>query len=167
MNSEHPTQLVAMADAFIDKVEGSHNRLAKQYNDKVKVNKDHMFAGFDAYHKVIDSGVDLVVLATPGFRPFHLEAAVKAGKHVFMEKPVCVDGACQKVLDATAAAKKQNTAIAVEPSTPPPAHHGDDPAHQDGAIGDILYVLSEWWRFVLANATPNRVGIPNAQLVLF
>ena len=147
MNSEHPTQLVSMADAFIDKVEGSHNRLAKQYKDKVKVNKDTMFAGFDAYQKVIDSGVDLVVLATPpGFRPFHLEAAVKAGKHVFMEKPVCVDGAgAQKVLDATAAAKKQNTAIAVGlQRRHQPNYMETIKRLQDGAIGDILYMRAFW-----------------------
>ena len=147
MNSEHPTQLVSMADAFIDKVEGSHNRLAKQYKDKVKVTADTMFAGFDAYQKVIDSGVDLVVLATPpGFRPFHLEAAVKAGKHVFMEKPVCVDGAgAQKVLDATAAAKKQNTSIAVGlQRRHQPNYMETIKRLQDGAIGDILYMRAFW-----------------------
>jgi myo-inositol 2-dehydrogenase/D-chiro-inositol 1-dehydrogenase len=147
MNSEHPTQLVAMADAFIDKVEGSKDRLAKQYKDKVKVNKDTMFAGFDAYQKVIDSGVDLVVLATPpGFRPFHLEAAVKAGKHVFMEKPVCVDGAgAKKVLDAAAAAKKQNTSIAVGlQRRHQPNYMETIKRLQDGAIGDILYMRAFW-----------------------
>ena len=106
MNSPHPTKLVAMGDAFMDKVEGSHARLSKQYKQKVTVTKDTMFAGFDAYQKVINSGVDLVAFATPpGFRPFHIEAAVNAGKHVFMEKPVCVDGAgARRVLDATATA---------------------------------------------------------------
>ena len=50
------------------------------------------FVGFDAYQKVIDSGVDLVILATPPhFRPMHFEAAVQARKHIFMEKPVAVD----------------------------------------------------------------------------
>ena len=54
--------------------------------------EDRKFVGFDAYQKAIDAGVDLVILATPpGFRPIHLAAAVKAGKHVFMEKPVATD----------------------------------------------------------------------------
>ena len=147
MNSEHPTKLVAMADAFMDKVEGSHNRLSKQYKDKVTVTKDTMFAGFDAAQNVINSDVDLVVLATPpGFRPFHLEAAIKAGKHVFMEKPVCVDGAgAQKVLEATAAAKKKNLAIGVGlQRRHQPNYMETIKRLQDGAIGDILYMRAFW-----------------------
>jgi len=147
MNSPHPTQLVAMGDAFMDKVEGSHNRLSKQYKDKVTVTKDTMFAGYDAYQKVIDSGVDLVAFATPpGFRPFHVEAAVNAGKHVFMEKPVCVDGAgAQRVLDAAAKAKKQNTAIAVGlQRRHQPDYQETIKRLQDGAIGDILYMRAFW-----------------------
>src|SRR5207237_8499988 len=50
------------------------------------------FTGFDAYKKVLESGVDMVILATPpGFRPIHFAAAIEAGKHVFFEKPVGVD----------------------------------------------------------------------------
>jgi predicted dehydrogenase len=67
--------------------------LKNSLGDKFKVTDDRAFVGFDAYKKVIASDVDLVILATPpGYRPLHLEAAVKAGKHVFMEKPVAVDG---------------------------------------------------------------------------
>ena len=147
MNSPHPTKLVAMGDAFMDKVEGSHARLSKQYKQKVTVTKDTMFAGFDAYQKVIDSGVDLVAFATPpGFRPFHIEAAVNAGKHVFMEKPVCVDGAgAKRVLDATAKAKKQNTTLAVGlQRRHQPNYIETIKRLQDGAIGDILYMRAFW-----------------------
>ena len=142
-----------MGDAFMDKVEGSHNRLSKQYKDKVTVTKDTMFAGYDAYQKVIDSGVDLCCFfaTPPGFRPFHVEAAVNAGKHVFMEKPVCVDGAgAQRVLDAAAKAKKQNTAIAVGlQRRHQPDYQETIKRLQDGAIGDMLYSrtrLLERWR---------------------
>ncbi len=63
---------------------------------------ENCFVGFDAYQKVIDSGVDLILLATPPFfRPLHFEAAVTAGKHVFMEKPVAVDPAGVRQIMAT------------------------------------------------------------------
>ena len=58
----------------------------------MEVADENCFVGFDAYEKVLDSGVDIVILATPPkFRPEQFEAAVKARKHVFMEKPVAVD----------------------------------------------------------------------------
>ncbi|SVC21848.1 uncharacterized protein METZ01_LOCUS274702, partial [marine metagenome] len=87
LNSQHNTKLVAMADAFIDKVEGAHNRVAKIHKKKVDVPKDKMFAGFNAYKKLMEQDLDLVVLATsPGFRPLHFENAVNKGLNVFMEK---------------------------------------------------------------------------------
>ena len=59
---------------------------------KIDVPDDRIFVGFDAYQKAIAAGPDIVLLATPpGFRPIHYAAAIAAGKHVFMEKPCCVD----------------------------------------------------------------------------
>ena len=86
--------LTAMGDAFPEKLQKSLNNLQseKEIAGKVKVAPDHCFVGLDAYQKVIDSGVDVVLLATPpGFRPVHLKASVEAGKHVFCEKPVATD----------------------------------------------------------------------------
>src|SRR6185295_1195753 len=76
------------------KTVGMEGRIAPPINpDQVDVKPDMCYVGFDAYQKVIDR-VDVVLLCTPpGFRPLHLEAAVKAGKHVFAEKPVAVDAA--------------------------------------------------------------------------
>ncbi|HAL71595.1 MAG TPA: oxidoreductase, partial [Verrucomicrobiales bacterium] len=66
--------------------------LAQKYPDRVDVKPDKKFIGLDAYQKLIDSGVDVVLLASPpGFRPLHLMAAVDAGKHIFAEKPMAVD----------------------------------------------------------------------------
>ena len=82
--------------------------------DKVKIADDHCFTGFDAYRKVIGSGVDLVILATPpGFRPIHLKAAIEAGKHVFMEKPVAVDptGVRSVIASSDLAAQKKLGAL--------------------------------------------------------
>jgi len=85
-------KLTAIADAFQNKIDAALKGVEKMA-DKVDVPEDRRFTGLDAAQKVIDlPDVDLVILATPpGFRPYHFDAAIKAGKHVFMEKPVCVD----------------------------------------------------------------------------
>ena len=83
-------QIVAMGDVFQDKMEESRAQLKKQRN--IELPDEKCFVGFDSYQKVIDSGVDIVLLCTPPhFRPAHVEAAVNAGKHIFMEKPCAVD----------------------------------------------------------------------------
>jgi myo-inositol 2-dehydrogenase/D-chiro-inositol 1-dehydrogenase len=83
-------QVTAIADAFADRIAGALKAVEK-LEGKVDVPEERRFVGVDGFQKVFDH-CDLVILATPpGFRPFHFEAAVKAGKHVFMEKPVCVD----------------------------------------------------------------------------
>ncbi len=83
--------------------------------------EERKFVGFDAYQKAIDAGCDLVILATPpGFRPIHFEAAVKAGKHVFMEKPVATDApGVRQVLAAAEEAKKKNLGGRRRPAAPP------------------------------------------------
>lgn len=83
-------QIVALGDVFQDRMDKSRALLKKQRN--IEVPDDKCFVGFDSYQKVIDSGVDIVLLCTPPhFRPAHVEAAVNAGKHIFMEKPCAVD----------------------------------------------------------------------------
>jgi predicted dehydrogenase len=82
--------ITALGDVFQDRVDSCREKIKKEKNLDVPV--ENCFVGFDAYQKVIDSGVDIIILATPPkFRPEHFEAAVKARKHVFMEKPVAVD----------------------------------------------------------------------------
>ena len=92
LSSAEGVEIVAMADVFRDRLDRSLAKLKEQAGDKVNVRRDKCFIGFDAYQKLIASGVDVVILATPpGFRPEHLRAAVEAGRHVFMEKPAAVD----------------------------------------------------------------------------
>ena len=82
-----------MGDAFEDRLTGSMKSLVGEQGKRAEVPKERQFVGFDAYQKVIDSGVDMVILTTPPhFRPEHIAAAVKAKKHVFCEKPMAVDG---------------------------------------------------------------------------
>ena len=103
--------LTAVGDVFEKPINGSLNALEKEVGDKLKV--EDKFIGLDAYEKVINSGVDVVVLATPpGFRPQHLQAAVAAGKHVFCEKPVATDAAGVRIaLAAAEEAKKKNLGL--------------------------------------------------------
>jgi predicted dehydrogenase len=83
-------KLTAIADTFGDRIKGAL-RAVEGMPEKLDCPAERQFEGLDAYRKVLDH-CDLVILATPpGFRPFHFEEAVKAGKHVFMEKPICVD----------------------------------------------------------------------------
>src|SRR5687768_8597533 len=105
--------LTAVGDAFADNLQTGLSHIKKAQGDKVKVEPDHQFVGLDAYEKVINSGVDVVILATPpGFRPMHLKAAIDAGKHVFCEKPMAVDApGVRTVLAAAAEAKKKNLSI--------------------------------------------------------
>ncbi|MCG2461250.1 Gfo/Idh/MocA family oxidoreductase [Flavobacteriaceae bacterium F89] len=113
LRADPDTVLHAMADAFEDRLLSSLELLKKAHGQRADVKKNKQFIGFDAYQKLIDSGVDVVLLATPpGFRPAHLTAAIDAGKHVFYEKPVAVDGpGIRKVLEAAKKAKEKNLSI--------------------------------------------------------
>jgi predicted dehydrogenase len=83
-------QIVALGDVFQDKIDNCREKL--KIEKGVEIADENCFVGFDSYEKVIDSGVDLVLLCTPPhFRPVHVEAAVNARKHIFMEKPIAVD----------------------------------------------------------------------------
>jgi predicted dehydrogenase len=148
LKADKAVKLVAVGDVFQDKAERAAKQLSgnKAFAGRVDLG-DRVFSGFDNYEKVISAGVDLVILATPpGFRPTHLEAAVKAGKHVFCEKPVAVDAAgIRKCLAMVEESKKKNLAVVV----------GTQRRHQkaylevykrvaDGAIGEIVGGRCSW-----------------------
>jgi len=146
LSTKGDVKLVAMADAFKDRLDGSLGNL-RSFGGRVDVPAERQFVGFDAYQKAIDSGVDLVILATPpGFRPIHLAAAVKAGKHVFMEKPVAVDApGVRSVLASAEEAKKKSLAIGVGLQRRHQAKYLETIKRlQDGAIGDIQYTRVYW-----------------------
>jgi len=90
LNAGDNLQITALADVFQDRLDRCRQQLNERMN--VEIADEKCFVGFDAYQKVIESDVDIVLLATPPFfRPAHFDAAVRARKHVFMEKPVAVD----------------------------------------------------------------------------
>ena len=111
----------ALGDAFEDRVKGAQKTFESEAKDNPDIKNlgnqvdvaGRVFTGLDAYKKVIDSGVNYVILATPpGFRPLHIEAVVNAGKNLFTEKPVGVDGpGIRKVLAAYESAKKKNLGV--------------------------------------------------------
>ena len=150
LSTSGSVKLVAMADVFDDQLENSLKRLARQFKsrpERVDVEKEKRFVGFDAYQKLIDSDVDLVVLATPpGFRPIHFEAAVKAGKNIFFEKPLATDApGVRKVLEAVKLAKEKDLKVGVGLQR----HHQFKYMEtikriKDGAIGDVIALRVYW-----------------------
>jgi predicted dehydrogenase len=143
--------LVAVGDTFADRAQQSLDQLRKQeeISSRIKVTPDNIFPAqgrdFDSYKHVIDSGVDVVILATPPhFRPQHLAYAVEKGKHCFVEKPVGVDiPGVKSVEESCAKAKEKNLAIATglcwrsEPGVIETINR-----IRDGAIGDIIAIQS-------------------------
>ena len=116
LKADENVQLIAMADAFEDRLNGSLQSLQKEYagSKKINVQEKHRYIGFDAYKKAIDQA-DVVILTTPpGFRPYHFEYAINAGKHVFMEKPIATDvPGIRKVLEMAKIAKEKKLNVVV------------------------------------------------------
>ena len=115
LKADPGVRLTALADVFADRLDSSLATLKKMtaVADRIDVSPATSFVGLDAYQKLIASGVDVVLLAsTPAFRPEHFRAAVAAGKHVFCEKPVAVDGpGIRSVLASAAEAQRKNLSV--------------------------------------------------------
>lgn len=103
------SKLVAIADVQDTQIEKAITNLKQIHGDRVDISPEHRFTGLDGFKKVLALDVDVVVLATPpGFRPYHLAAAVESGKHIFCEKPMAVDPAGYRVaMEAVAKAKEK------------------------------------------------------------
>jgi myo-inositol 2-dehydrogenase/D-chiro-inositol 1-dehydrogenase len=133
-------KLVAMADAFQDRMDNSYKALSEKFKQKVEVPQERRFTGFEAYQKAI-ALADVVLLTTPpGFRPMHFEEAVRQGKHVFMEKPVAVDApGIRRVLAAAETAKQKKLNVVVGLQRRYQANYREAIKRiQDGAIGDVF-----------------------------
>jgi len=152
LNADSNVVLVAMGDAFADKIQTSLHELQKEgaqkgFGDRIKVTQDKCFSGLDAYEKVIEAS-DLVLLTTPpGFRPIHLKAAVEAGKHVFCEKPMATDApGVRSVIQSAKLAKEKKLALVAGF-----CWRYDLPRRElfkrlhDGAIGDIRAIYATYY----------------------
>ena len=152
-------ELVAMADVFEDKLEGSLRRLrdpkylGQRGGDpaslakRVRVEPDHHFVGFEAYKKLAASDLDIVLLCTPpGYRPVHFEAAVEAGKHVFAEKPIATDhvGTRRFMAAARKAAEKKLTVVGGAQRHASREYIETVDKIHAGAIGDVVAAFS-WY----------------------
>ena len=130
--------ITALGDVFEDRLAATRESIAKNHGQEIPA--DHCFAGFDAYKKVIDSGVDMVIIATPpAFRPAHFQYATSKGVHSFLEKPVCVDAKGYRSVMATA---KQAEARGLSVVTGTQRHHERSYVEafdliQQGIIGEI------------------------------
>ena len=140
-SSSEGVELYAMGDLFQDRLDRAFNALGQALGPRFNVAKERCFAGFDACQKVLATDVNYVILTTPpGFRPQQVQAAVEAGKHVFMEKPVAVCPAgVRAVIAAGERAKERGLGIVA--GTQFRHHRGYQDIVQrlhDGAIGRIL-----------------------------
>ena len=164
-------RIVALGDVFAERVQSAAAKLANE--PRSSVTPETTFSGFDAFQKVLAADVDMVILATPPhFRPEHFAAAIAAGKHVFMEKPVAVDAPGVRTVIAAAAEAKTKQLSVVS---------GTQRRHQqpyleamaqvrDGRIGEIRSASCWWnqgflWRVTHGQHDGYRVA--NAQLVVF
>ena len=150
-------QITALGDTFKDRVDNCRASILKQKEQEVP--EENCFVGFDAFEKVIDSGVDIIILATPPFfRPEHLAAAVAARKNIFTEKPVCVDPVGARSVMATALKAKELDLTIVT---------GTQRRHQrnyvatwqqiaGGAIGDIVGANAYWNQSKLWHRDANK-----------
>jgi myo-inositol 2-dehydrogenase/D-chiro-inositol 1-dehydrogenase len=148
LHADKNVVLVAMGDAFNEKLQPALRELQKEHPERVKVTTEKCFVGVDAYQKVIDSGVDVVLLCSPpGFRPVHFAAAVAAGKHTFCEKPMATDvaGARSVIASAKLAKEKQLSVLAGF------CWRYDEPRREfykklhAGAIGEIRAVYANYY----------------------
>ncbi len=150
LQADAGVEIIALADLFENQVKGTRDRFAKneKFKDRVKVNDDHMFWGFDCHEKLAQCDADLLMMATaPAFRGRQLMAAIKAGKHVFTEKPIATDVAgCKEVMEASRLAKEKGLAIVA----------GTQRRHEfsrlelmkrihDGAIGELVGGQCYWF----------------------
>lgn len=154
LSTAQNVKLVAMADAFQDRVEQSYkNLMSKKYknakgqevpaSEKIDVPESRRFYGFDAYLKAIPLADVVILTASPGFRPQHFIEAVKQNKHIFAEKPLGTDApGIRKVLAAAEEAKRKklNVVVGLQRHYQPNYLEAIKRIH-DGAIGDRKSVV--------------------------
>ncbi|MEN1678417.1 MAG: Gfo/Idh/MocA family oxidoreductase [Planctomycetota bacterium] len=149
LSADKNTKLVAVGDAFADRARSGLSAIEFKDSvaDRVAVDNDHVFSGFDNYKQVIDSGVDVVLLATPPhFRPAQLAYAVEKGKHVFVEKPISVDmvGAASVAETCELAAEKNLSVVSGLCWRYDLGVQETMKRIEDGAIGDIVAIESNY-----------------------
>lgn len=145
LNAANGVTIVALGDTFQERVDDLAGKL--KADKGIDIPADKRFVGLDAYKQVIDSGVDVVIVATPpNFRPQHFQYATEKGKHSFLEKPICVDPVGYKLIVVTA---KQAQAKGLRVVTGTQRHHQRNYVESykkvmEGAIGEITGGVVYW-----------------------
>jgi myo-inositol 2-dehydrogenase/D-chiro-inositol 1-dehydrogenase len=145
LNAGPNLSIVALGDVFQDRIDGCNQKLKE--NEKAEVPPENCFVGFDAFEKVIDAGVDIIILATPPhFRPEHFNAAIQAKKNVFMEKPVAVDPVGARSI-MTSSKKAETLGLTVGTGTQRRHKRNYVTTFKEvfeGAIGDVVSANCYW-----------------------
>jgi len=148
LTADSGARLVAMCDIFMDRVKGKRAILKKQKPNQVIVDDGHCFAGFDGYKHVIESS-DVVLIANAAkFHPLHAMTAIRAGKHVFVEKPHGIDPAGVKLMQRASELAKRKGLCLVS-GLHSRYHTGYAETVQrihDGAIGDVVAIEENFLR---------------------
>lgn len=165
-----PIKLVAMADAFGDRLASSHENLSKAVGKQMDVPQERRFVGFDAYKQAMDclKPGDVVILTTPpAFRWVHFQYAVAKKLHVFMEKPVTVDGPTSRRMlqlgkDASSARLKVGVGLMSRHARPMQELHK---RIQDGQVGEIMLMRGYRMHGPAASflSTPKPAGISDLE----
>ena len=152
VDSADGVELYAMGDLFRDNsrgrgLENSYNWLKNNISDRMDVPAERRFVGWDAYKKVLQTDVDMVILATPPyFRPIQFKAAIEAGKHVFMEKPVATDPAgIRTVIEASEMAEEKGLSVVAGTQRRHDAgYRAVMKRIHDGTMGDVVGGQCYW-----------------------
>jgi len=160
MNAGPDVRIVAMGDLLLDRVHEKRTALKLKYPKQMDVADSRCFGGWDAYKQVIEASEVVVIANAAKFHPFHLMAAVRAGKHVFVEKPHAIDPAGVKMVRAACDLAKQKGLCVVSglQSRYHPGYRETMARVHDGAIGSIVAIQETWLRppYVLY---PRRPGM--------
>jgi predicted dehydrogenase len=166
LNGTDNVEIVAMADIFEDRLEGSirtTQALKPELSKRFRVDAEHRFVGFDAYKKLVASDVDIVMLAAnPAYRPMHFEAAVDAKKHIFCEKPMGTDATgIRRFLAAAQKSRDLKLTVKSGAQRRSQAWYLDEYKRvKDGGIGDIVHMNAYWVGTPVLNFKNNKL-FPN------
>lgn len=148
-----PVRLVALGDMFPNRLQAAYRAIRGSHPARCDLPRSRQFCGPDAYQRVAECDLDLVIIASPpAWRPLHFEAAIRAERHVFLEKPCAVDApGVRRVMAANDLSKKKGLAVAVGLQRRHEPRYRETIARlQEGAIGRILLTRVYW------NATGSR-----------
>lgn len=174
MSTGKHVKLYAMADAFADRLDLSLSSLTrgragsskveagKGFGTALDVPEQRRFVGLDAYRRMMDTEIDLVILTgPPGYRPLHFERAVDAGKHVFMEKPLASDASgVRRILAANETATLKNLKVGVGLQRHHQASYQEAVRRiHEGQIGRVVSMRCFW-----NGGPPAKTAIPRDEM---